>query len=257
MGNAALLINNVALSGFATASSEVTNLPASNLLIPHISQKWRSSSNSASVVLDKANSDPADTFVVSGITASTTVRMRLSTTDATGATGNIADQTFADNSANYDSDYGTAVLLLPAPVAWRYARFDLNNPSGTFVEAGLITLGTREQLTHNFASGSSVQYVDRSRITETSAGLKLIWNQNHFRRVELNFDWVTLQQRYGLMETLDLVAGRHSNVLVILDTDSTNLGRDSIVGLISDISPNTYLAAIDLFGKQFRLEERI
>lgn len=259
MANAAILIDNLALDGIVTSSGEETTMPASNVLTPHPSERWRSAGVPASITLDKGDSDLADTFIVHGLTcgANSTVRMRLSLADSSGSAGEVADETFVDGDGNFSSTYGCAALLLAAPAAWRYARLDIDDPDASFVEAGLVTVGLRESFTFNFAPGGSIQYIDRSRITETSAGLMLTWAQNTKRSVDLNFEWVSPEQRYGVIETMDRVNGKHLNVLLILDTDSDDLSRDSIVGLITDISPNTYSAAIDLFGKQFRLEERI
>lgn len=260
MANAALLIENMADDGVVGASSQELTMPAANLLTPHVSERWRSKSNNDWFVLDKGSAGLADTLAIAGLTASSSLqaRIRLSALDSTGALAEVADSgTLANGSAALDVDYGMLSYLLPAPLAWRYARVDLYDPLASFVEAGAIVAGAREAFTYNFVPGSTILTVDRSRKGTSAGGQTLIWADNKFRRLDLNFDWVAEAQRYGVIERLNRVNGTRKNVLLIVDTDSSNLARDSIFGLVSDPSPVSFGAAIDIFGTQLRIDERL
>ncbi|MBR1198818.1 hypothetical protein JQ574_22740 [Bradyrhizobium sp. AUGA SZCCT0158] len=260
MANAALVIDNQADGATVGASSQVLVMPASNLLTPHPSERWRSLNSAAYFVLDKGAVISADTVGVFGLTCGTnaTIRLRLNSIDVTGAAGDILDTgTLSSGDPSFDVEYGSLVHRPPAPDAWRYCRVDIDDPDADFVEAGCIVDGLSESFAYNFAPGSSVQHIDRSRVAPTSSGMTLIWDDNYFRRVDLNFQWVNEAQRYGLVERMDRVCGRRRNVLLMTDTESTNLPRASIYGLVTDITPVTFGAIFDLFGKQLRIDERI
>lgn len=260
MANAAFVLDNLALSAAVAASSQVLTMPASKLLTPHPSERWRSLSSSDWFVLDNGALATADTVMVGGLTCSAgaTLRLRLSSIDASGAAGDVLDTgPVVNGDASFDIDYASFVAVLEAPLSWRYLRFDISDPGADYVEAGAVLVGLREEIAVNFTPGGSVQYVDRSRISSTASGMTLIWSDNHFRRLDLSFPWIEEAQRYGLIERLDRVCGRRSNVLVITEPDAPNLPRVSFYGLLTDLTPVTFGALVDLFGKQLRLDERI
>jgi hypothetical protein len=272
MANAALVIDNNAQVAAVIASSQVLTLPASNLLTPHPSDRWRSLNPADWFVLDKGTSITSDTVGLFGLQCGSsssplalrnlgpnaTIRLRLSSIDATGAIGDILDTgALLPGDPSFSTDYASFVMRLPAPMAWRYVRFDIADPDADFVEAGCVLDGLSESFAYNFVPGGSVQVVDRSRVAPTSSGMTLIWDDNQFRRVDLNFEWVAEAQRKGLIERMDRVCGRRRNVLLMMDTDSANLPFDSIFGLVTDITPVTFGVIFDLFCKQLRIDERI
>jgi hypothetical protein len=260
MANAALVLDNLALAGNVAASSQVLTMPASKLLTPHPSERWRSLSVSDYVVLDHGAGISADTIMIGGLTCSeaATVRLRLSSIDATGLAGDVLDTgSLANGHQSFDVDYGSFVLLLDSPLAWRYLRFDIADPGADYVEAGFVLEGLREGMLVNFTQGGSVQYVDRSRVSKSSSGMSLVWHDNHYRQIDLSFPWVEEAQRYGLIERLDRACGRRNNLLLITEPDAPNLPRASFYGLMTDVTPVTFGVLFDLFGKQLRMEERI
>ena len=260
MANAAFVLDNLALAGHVTASSQALTMPASKLLTPHPSERWRSLSDADYMVLDNGGSISADTVMIGGLTCSedATLRLRLSSIDATGVAGDVFDSgAVVNGDASFDVDYRSFVAVLEAPLVWRYLRFDISDPGADYVEAGFVLEGLREEMAVNFAQGGAVQYVERSRGSNTSSGMSLVWQDNAFRKVDLSFPWVEEAQRYGLVERLDRVCGRRSNVLLITEPDAPNLPRVSFYGLMSDVTPVTFGVIFDLYGKQLRMEERI
>lgn len=260
MASAAIVIDNNADNAAVSASSQVLIMPASNLLTPHPSERWRSLSNSAFFVLDKGASISADTVMLCGLTCgpNATIRLRLSTIDLTGAAGDVLDTgVLANGDMHFDVEYGSFVYRLPAPASWRYVRFDISDPDASFVEAGCILDGTSTAFDFNFVPGGSIQYVDLSRISPTSSGMTLTWDDNTFRRINFSFDSVSAAQRYGIVERMDKVKGTKRNVLLMTDPASPNLPRDSVYGLVTDLTPITFGTVIDIFGKQLQIDERI
>lgn len=260
MANAALVIDNLADDGSVIASSQALTMPASNLLTPHPSERWRSTSNAAYVVLDKGSSLMGDTGALFGLTCgpNATIRWRASSIDSTGAAGDVFDSgVVADGDPRFDVSYASFIAQLPAPAAWRYSRFDLSDPDATFVEAGCILDGLSEAFVYNFVPGATFQHTDRSRISKAASGKTLVWDDDVFRTVVLSFDFINETQRYGVFERLDRVKGRKVNVLLMTDTASPNLPRDSIFGLVPAQNPIAYGPVFSIFTKQISIEERI
>ncbi|MFT4117456.1 hypothetical protein [Bradyrhizobium sp.] len=265
MANACLLIDNVAENSVISASSQALTMPASNLKTPHPSQRWRSLDPVGWFISDKGPGLPVDTVLICGLTcsANASVRLRLSSIDASGVAGDVLDSgAIGSGAASFDAEYGEFLWLLPAPLVWRYTRFDISDTDADYVEAGCLVEGVRESFKYNFAGGDTIQHVDRSRVSPTSSGMTLTWDDNTFRRANLSFNAVTTDQRYGLIERLDRVKGRKRNVLLITDPESDNLARDSIYGLVTDQTAIAFsnAFAVDgkpLFGKQLRIDERI
>jgi hypothetical protein len=260
MANAALVIDNLADSGTVTASSQALTMPAATLQDPHPSNRWRSLVSTAFIVLDNRALVTADTSALFGMTCgrNSTVRLRRSSLDASGAAGDVLDTgTIVNGAASFDVSYGSFLYRSSAPQAWRYTRIDISDPDASYVEAGIILDGLSEAFTYNFNPGGSIQHIDRSRLAQASSGQTLSWDDNTFRRVDLAFDWVTAAQRYGVIERMDRVKGKHRNILLMTDTASSNLPRASLYGLLSDITPVGFTAFPDIFQKQLRLDERI
>jgi hypothetical protein len=269
MGNAALLTENMFDTALVSASSSEVLMPPNTLQTPHVSERWRSTNNEAYIVIDKGDTTAADTVMVRGLTATSRaiVRLRLSATDPTALAGDVLNTPYflsgtiddgGTGVVNFDVNYGGFVYLFPTPQPWRYMRFDILDDAGPgYVEAGAVCIGVRTQFTYNFSAGASVGWNDRSIKSTTAGGLTLTWNDNAYRSVSLNFGTVTNDQRYGMIEQLDRVNGLHSNVLLILDPNSTNLPRDSIWGLVKDMTPVTQPQVIRLFGKTFDIDERL
>lgn len=256
----ALVIENLATDGSITASSQELTMPASQVLTAQPSERWRSLSNSAYLILDKGALSSADTIMLGGLTCgeNATVRLRLSTVDSTGAAGDIYDSgTIADGDPTFDVDYRTFLTLLDAPASYRYVRFDIADPDADYVEAGSILDGLSEMLNFNFVPGGTIQWNPRDRVEKTASGKTLIWPDNKFRSVALSFDFVEEAQRYGLFETLDRDKGVSTNILLMTDVDSTNLPRDSIFGLMTEVTPNGFTPIFGVFSKPLKIEERI
>lgn len=256
---AALLIDNQALAGTVAASSQELTMPAANLLTPHPSERWRSLAGESFFVLDKGQLSLADTVLVKGLLCSSAaiVRLRLSSADSTGGLGDVYDSgSVANGSANLDVNYFAAAWCLDDPDPWRYARFDISDLTRSYNEAGSVCTGLREPFEINFKPGGNIGFVDRSGVQPTAGGLTLTLEDNWFRRCDLSFD-VREAQRWDLIERLDRVAGRHRNVLLVTQPDSTNLPRDCFYGLVTDLMPNVFGDIVEIYGKQLRISERV
>ena len=260
--NAAIAYDNRADRASITASSSAILLPVSRLQDPHIARKWRSNGSASEfLTIDLGASVPVDTVALIGLnlTSDGTVRVRVSDMDTSAQAGEIYDS--GDVGGAIDPRWGMLVHLLPEALVGRYVRIDLSDPNAAYIEAGRLFVGRRWQFQYNFAFGWSRQYVDRSRKTESRGGQTFIDRDVRYRMANISFELITQAQRWGFVEEVDRVNGTHDDVLLITQSDSDNLGRDCIWGLISDLDPITqpqvWIEDAPAYAKAYRITERL
>lgn len=261
MANAAIAGINLVQN--ASATSQELLLPASNLLTQHIEERWRSKTNNDGFVCDLGSSVSLDTIAVRGVTAHSgaTVRVRVSSVDASGVAGDLYDST-TGAAAHFDANYDTIVSVLSSPVSGRYVRVDISDPSGSYVEAGVVFVCLRTAFTYNFNYGWSVQWVDRSTTQESRGGQTHTWEDNRYRTLQIDFRLITTTQRYGVVEQIDRDNGVRDSILVITDTASSNLARDTFLCTASTITPVVNADPVfdtdgPMFSKSYQLKERL
>ena len=250
MANAAAVYDNLADDATISASTQVLLTPVANLQNPHIARKWRSTSTADYFVADLLALTSIDTVSVIGLTA-TTIRIRISSVDSSGSAGDLYDS----GVVAIDQDYLQYIAVLGAPVSGRYVRVDLANSVEAYVEAGRAVIGLRTAYTYNFGFNWQRAYVDPSIRTKTRGGQTQVSNENTYRTLDVTFEWVTVEQRNGFVETIDRVNGLKTDILFMTDTASTNMARDSVWGLITDLTPVTQ-PFFDIYSKQYKIEER-
>lgn len=283
MDRAAIAWINLADSGAWSVVSGGAALSIANLQDVHVQNRYRSTANLAALVCDLGSSKPIDTLALFGTTmaagtpggtfdsivvtfdsivvtfdsptpsAGGTARVRVSTADATGAAGDAYDSV---TPVAVDAKYNAYVVALASPVTGRYVRFDLSDASASYVEAGRAFIGLRTQFTYSFGYGWQKGRVDRSLKTKTRGGQTQVWRDNAYRTVDVTFSWVTPAQRDSVVEAIDIANGASTDILFMIDPTSSNLARDSIWGLITDITPVTQ-NFFDLYEKQYKIEERM
>lgn len=257
MANAAIAFENLSDEATVTVSSAAALMGASYLVESHVARKWRTTGVSGSIHIDLLAATDVDTFALIGcnLTATGTVRVMTSLTDPTGVGGPFEYDTGAVAGV-VDPDYGYAIVLRSTPVSARYVHIELTDAALTYVEAGRMFVGARTQLGINFAPGWQRGYTDRSRRTESRNGQIFIDRNNMHRNFELTFNGLSESEALGVMQDLDRLNGEHLDILMITDPDSTNLGRDSIWGLV-ELQPliQPYSVA-EHFSKKIQIRER-
>lgn len=255
MANAAIAYLNIAdLGRFSVISSQVLTLPASNMLVEHVQRRWRSLTNADFVILDLLSSQTFDTIAVLGMTmsASGLIRVRASNTDPNV----VSSPVFESGNVAVSTSYNSYIALMSPAITARWIRIDLADSGGPgYVEAGRVFVGSRTSFTHNFSYGWQRAWVDRSIRNKTRGGQTQIWHDNMYRVLDVSFV-ITASERTGLVETIDLVNGQKTDVLFVTDTASSNLPRDSIWGLMSELTPVAQ-PYFDLSTKQLKIEERL
>lgn len=266
MTNISAAWTNIALNATLTASSEAAAMLVSKLQQEDIQRCWRTGATTTAYVLATFSSNQsADTFALfyTNLTAAGIVRVRLSSVDATGAAGDVYDSNSGAVAGQVDPNYKDAIVLASSVKSgWKYCRIDLTDTSLSYIQAGFLFIGTRSEFEYNYSYGAQCTRVDPSIQKKTKGGQTKIMRRPQFRKWDLPFDFVTAAQRWSIVESIDFLNGISVPVLFILDPTSTNLGRDSIFGLIQESSPVITTKGFDSTGslmmsKSYRIEQRL
>lgn len=266
VSNLAAAWTNIALNATLTASSEAAAMLVTKLQQEDTKRNWRTGSTTTAYVLATyAANQSADTFALmnTNLTAAGIARVRLSSADATGAAGDVWDSNSGGAAGQVDPNYKDLVVLASSVKSgWKYCRIDLTDTSLTYLEAGFLFIGTRTQFDYNYAYGAQCTRVDPSIPKKTKGGQTKIMRRPQFRRWDLPVNFITEAQRWSIVESIDFLNGLSLPVLFVLDPSSTNLGRDSIFGLIQESTPVVTIEGFDSAGgimvsKSYRVEQRL
>jgi hypothetical protein len=255
MGIACIAYRNLADTATLLASSQELLAPVTNLQHPDVSRRWRSTeAGLGSFVVDLGALTSIDTVALIGTTmsASGTLRIRISATDSTGVAGGLFDS----GVDLVDADYNQTIALLTTPVSGRYILFSLADADADYVEAGRVFVGLRSQFEINFSYGWSITTVDRSVTKDTRGGQTQVWRDNLYRVFDVAFENLSVSERYGFIEEIERANALKDDVLFVADTDSTNLARDSVWGLIQTTTPIVQ-PYFDRFSKSYKIKERL
>lgn len=269
MANARIVYRNLADEGTVTASSAVTSAPASLLQNVHRNRRWSGRNGDTEWILltwPVAQSlDVVSLFGCAGLfddtlktlTAATVARVRVSSVDLTGVAGDLYDSNIAGlGSGAVKEEYGALVALMPAPVSARAVRIDLSHAGADAILAGRLWAGLGNTFAVNFSYGWSFGYGDQSRRKKSDGGQTFVYRDEKYRVLRLQFGSLKDTDRYGFVHEADRLNGLSDDVLIILDPTSTDLTRDTVAGLVTDLSPPTKPNR-SFFAKLLSIEERL
>jgi hypothetical protein len=201
-----------------------------------------------------------DTVAVIGLslTGAGVTRVRVSSTDPSAQAGEVYD---SGDFSTVDPRYGMMVHLAPEALVGRYVRVDLREPGALTIEAGRLVISPRSTFEINYSPEWTRAYVDRSRKTKSRGGQTYVDRDDAYRIATLTFPAISESQRFGVVEQIDQVNGTHEDVLLITRSDSPNLGRDSIWGLLAELQPVTqslaWINGAPVYGRAYSIEERL
>lgn len=224
------------LDKFVQASSFALGYPPENVGTSQPSQPWRTQNGvtSAYFLLDFGSLQSIDCVaaIATNLSAAATWRVRLSTVDTTGAAGNAHDSGII--SAGINTTYRMAVRVFSSTASGRYFRIDFTDASLPYLEIGRAFAGVAFKPTTNFAFGARYEFTDHSKRFDGEGGRSWILRDAVQRGVSFTLDWVTDAERNSHGFNLAVFNGRFRDVLIVLDPASTDLGRDSIFGLLEE-----------------------
>lgn len=265
VSNPAFSWTNIALNATLTASSEAAAMLVSKLQQQDTKRNWRTGAVTTAYILGTYSSNQsADTFFLANtnLTAAGIARIRLSSVDATGAAGDIYDSNSAGTAGQVDPNWKDLVVLASSVKSgWKYIRIDLTDTTLTYIEAGFLFVGTRTQLDIGYQS-AQITIIDPSVQKKTKGGQTRIMVRPKYRRGEFSFEFISNSQLRSTVDMIDLLNGIGTPVLMITNPSSTNLGRDSIFGLLQGSSPVVLSNILDSTGaimssKQYTIDQRL
>lgn len=228
-----------------SVSSQVLLAPVLRLQDPHVGVRWQGLSGSDWFVVDLGAVQAIDCVRIMGLTA-TTARIRYATSDPT--VGDVAD------TGVVAVDQALLTFTDIRSVQARYVRVDLTAPN--YCAAGRVFVGELAAFGINFSWGWSRKWVDPSTRKKTEGGQTRINRREKYRVFTLAFDFLSDAEANGFVDDIDRINGLCDDVLFVTDPESTDLERDSIWGLMADLSP-TPQQFIDRWTKTYTIEQRL
>lgn len=235
MANVTLGYRNRVTGATVTSNSERTGNAASNAATAQPSQVWRSASATTAAYLQvdfgSSVAIGAIAAINTNVTSAGTIRYRLS---------DNADM----SSPGYDStalasgtaiEYRLAVRVLTSTITRRYLRVDFSDATLTFVDCGKLWAGPVFKPTYNYSFGVQRIGQDMSRRFQSEDGNDYVLRGTYRRGVQFTLPAVTTAEWETSLESLIRLSGLNDDVLVCLDSASSNLGRDSYIGLMDEM----------------------
>ncbi|WP_019998863.1 hypothetical protein [Aureimonas ureilytica] len=238
-------------STFVRATSSAPFLPVQMLRDPHIGRKWRGMSASESLFIDLGSPAPIDTVALVGCNVTGTTRLRGSLADSEAIAGTVIDTT----NTGGDLRYRYQIMLLPEPVSVRYLRIDLDGAPDP-IEAGRLVIGQRHSFRVNFGYGWDFRWVDPSKKVKSAGGSLHVEKKRPYRVLNLPFEFIDPETRWGFVEDLDARVGASADVLLLSHPLEPNFGQRAIWGFLPETTPNVE-SFFQNFSKTYTIEERL
>jgi hypothetical protein len=241
-----------------SATSETSGLPAAYLKTPQPSQPWRTQPGvtSASVTLDIGGAFEVGALVAvaTNLTAAATMRWMISSSDPIVATGNLLDTgTF---NPGVDVRYRMAIKFLDPGVNGRYHKVTFTDASLPYLEIGRLAGLILWRPKHNFESGLEYADQDWSQVYQGSSGEDYVLRGPYQRGFSFSLPVAIASEMALHARAVPERSGRWQDVLVCINDTSTNLGRDSVYGLMKSL-PIWSMAHFDRNSASFQVMERM
>ena len=249
-----------------SASSWIAAAPPWMLQNHHVRRRWKGRNGFAEyILLDLGAANAIDVIALLGcqgivgdsqinLSATTTTRIRVSSADPLGIAGDVYDS--GEETGQINAAFGALVRILDAPVTGRYLRIDLLDHSATALLAGRLIVGQMQTFAFNFQYGWAFGYADLSRSRKSAGGQTFVDRDDRYRILNLAFPMVSKEDRYSFVDEIDRVCGTGRDIFFITDPQSARPDRDSVWGLMQDMSPPTQ-PYFDAFAKSYSVEERL
>ena len=235
-----------------TASTAVSSLPASNLQTEDIGELWRATTGTEWLLADLGSTKTVGitALVESSAVAGDSMQIRVSTADATGASGDAYDS----GSLPVTVDPATGLLVHPIEpaVSGRYLRIDLIQ-SAT-VEAGRWMAGPVFSPSRTFSFGWQPLSEDPSRHIESLGQATLIDAKRTREGVQFTLNGLTQTEADEIRE-INRLNGRKNDLLICRDVTHSNPGLVSIWGLMArtvtypQTNPDFYEASFEIWTR--------
>jgi hypothetical protein len=259
-------INYLKAAAAIAASSEADGLPAGNLIVDHLSTKWRSAPGTAADLTFDLGAPKAVRAIGvfgSNLTTSAQWSIRLSSTGAHAGdlynSGALATAGFVVVNEVLERDISQAALILPAAINARYAKISLSDAglaAVNYVEAGAVWVGDLWQPTWTRTWGAMDGLRDEAEANYSQGGQKYVTKAEVQRVSQFTLDHLTDAERYGPIADIDRRAGRRENILLVPSPNQAYQNDDAIFGTLSALAPVTR-RNVNMRQRKFEIEERL
>lgn len=225
---------NLVDTGTVSASSAVATLPPSNVQEEDIQSIWRATSTAAQwllVDLGATSTIGVVALINTSLGMADAVRVRVSTSDVTGAAGDAYDS--GSFAASVDSTYAMLVHFIEVAVSGRYVRVDLGQSS--VPEVGRWFVGRTWTPSRHFSFGWEPVWRDWSRKTYSLGQNEFIDERGRQRGFRFRLFGLTATEADDEVEMLNRLNGTSRDVLVCRDKEASNLGKVTVWGTMEDM----------------------
>lgn len=246
-----IVISSTNLATAVTTDSEVSTLPAANLLDTSRQVVWRSSVTTCKLMVDLGSSMSIQLVALAGLNLPTTgtIRLRLSTVSM-GA-GDVLDT--GAGAPDINVLYKTWAYVAAAAVNARYVQIDFTT-SGSYVEAGRLWIGAAFIPAINYeynpenttADMSQIRRGVRSGRTFTDAGPKV-------RSFGFTLSGLTAAEA-ATIEDMYLTVGTSGQVVVIPNPSGSYVARETFIGRLEVVRAVSQ-TRVDRFSTALRVIE--
>jgi hypothetical protein len=212
---------------------------------PQLGVRCRVEATAMAITVALPAAATADSFGLFGIEARSSTGADLTSSDVTQIRASLTDITAIDGavynsgsaSGRVSAYYRNLVALRDGPASLRYILFNISVAAAAYIEAGFVMVGPRNEPRYNYVPGATDTPVDPSIITTTRSGADWIDARKSYREWNFNFELLSESERFGWVEDMQMLVGAKTNVMVIRNCASGNLGRDTLCAMITDSSP--------------------
>jgi len=247
------LIDNATL----TASSAVSTLPVDRLATEDIQDIWRATAATAYVLADLGASFEIGWAMLVNSNAGLTdaARVRVSTSDATGAAGDAYDSGTVIAAAN-PATFARFVHPIEPAVTGRYVRIDLTQAA--VPSAGRMVVGPTWTPTYHFSLLTPWEPLSRDwSVRSRSIGLNLFFDRKARQRgLRFTLRGLPTSEVEAEIETLNRINGTSKDVMVCRDATASDLGLTTFWGVL-ETSISYPQTDDDFYISEFRLWDRV
>jgi hypothetical protein len=240
-----------------SGGGDVASLPVQNVQDPQPRKPYRTIGTAAYFVADFGTQTAIEAvaLVATSLTEAGTLRVRLSTSDATGAAGDAYDT--GVTAAGADPRYLGNVLNIPASTkTGRYLRVDLADSSLAYIDIGRCYAGPLFRPGRNMSYGAGIGYLDFGTKQRGRGGQLFSKAAGRARYVTATFNNLTQIEAMTQALELDRLIGNTGDVLFVMDPESTYLAQTWLWGVVADMTLIS-VPQFSLYSKAYRIEERI
>lgn len=248
------------------ASSQAGALAAGNLVVDHLSAKWRSGPGiAAELRFDLGVPKPVRVIGLFGtnLTATAQWTIRLSSSDAHVGdlhdSGALANAGFVVVNTVLGRDFSQALLVLPAAITARYVAIDLADASVSaqnYIEAGAAWAGDLWQPTWTRSWGAMDGLTGEAQPNFAEGGAKYQVKRERRRLSQFSLDHLTDAERLDQVAKIDRLAGTVENVLLVTDPARPQQNQTAIFGTLTTLAPVTR-RQVNIGSRRYEVEERL